>query len=255
MRKGTWSEEEDLLLRNCIEKYGEGKWHLVPERTGLNRCRKSCRLRWLNYLRPNIKRGDFTVDEVDLITRLQKLLGNRWSLIAGRLPGRTANDVKNYWNVHLLKKRQVSGEGEIRTESQNTAKIKVIKPRPRILSKSLQSLGLKTTMDIDSIQSRDDHCKPSSAPPPALAVPLPPPPSDPGIIWWESVLFDNNGDEANHSQRGLGEEYFASLWEEETAPDTRGDTLMEEEQSFWNDIFSRDSLSWDLCHAGQGEVN
>ncbi|XP_052886251.1 transcription factor MYB114-like isoform X1 [Gossypium arboreum] len=104
VRKGAWTEEEDLLLKKCIEKYGEGKWHQVPARAGLNRCRKSCRLRWLNYLKPNIKRGHFAADEVDLIIRLHNLLGNRWSLIAGRLPGRTANDVKNYWNTHLLKK-------------------------------------------------------------------------------------------------------------------------------------------------------
>ncbi|KAL5977623.1 hypothetical protein ACLOJK_041521 [Asimina triloba] len=104
VRKGSWTEEEDLLLKRCIEKYGEGKWRHVPARAGLNRCRKSCRLRWLNYLRPNIKRGDFAVDEVDLIIRLHKLLGNRWSLIAGRIPGRTANDIKNFWNSHLSKK-------------------------------------------------------------------------------------------------------------------------------------------------------
>nr|QTO65767.1 MYB114-like protein [Thottea siliquosa] len=104
VRKGSWTEEEDLLLKKCIEKYGEGKWRHVPARAGLNRCRKSCRLRWLNYLRPNIKRGDFAVDEVDLIIRLHKLLGNRWSLIAGRIPGRTANDIKNFWNSHLSKK-------------------------------------------------------------------------------------------------------------------------------------------------------
>ncbi|KAM3340266.1 hypothetical protein P3S68_030136 [Capsicum galapagoense] len=69
----------------------------------MNRCRKSCRLRWLIYLRPHVKRGDFDPDEVGLILRLHKILGNRWSLIAGRLPGRTANDVKNYWNTRLLK--------------------------------------------------------------------------------------------------------------------------------------------------------
>ncbi|XP_015160236.1 transcription factor R2R3-MYB isoform X1 [Solanum tuberosum] len=108
IRKGSWTEEEDILLRKCIDKYGEGKWHLVPTRAGLNRCRKSCRLRWLNYLRPHIKRGDFEPDEVDLILRLHKLLGNRWSLIAGRLPGRTANDVKNYWNTNLLRKLNTS---------------------------------------------------------------------------------------------------------------------------------------------------
>ncbi|XP_026390541.1 transcription factor MYB90-like [Papaver somniferum] len=103
LRKGAWAEEEDQLLRKCILKYGEGKWRQVPIRAGLNRCRKSCRLRWLNYLQPNIKRGEFKEDEVDLIIRMHKLLGNRWSLIAGRLPGRTANDIKNYYNTHLKK--------------------------------------------------------------------------------------------------------------------------------------------------------
>ncbi|KAI6692814.1 hypothetical protein NL676_020524 [Syzygium grande] len=100
----AWTEEEDHLLMSCIGQYGEGKWHRVPQLAGLNRCRKSCRLRWLNYLRPNIKRGSFTEEEVDLIIKLHNLLGNRWSMIAGRLPGRTANDVKNYWNCHLGKK-------------------------------------------------------------------------------------------------------------------------------------------------------
>ncbi|KAI4350139.1 hypothetical protein L6164_010648 [Bauhinia variegata] len=88
----------NLLLKKCIQHYGEGKWHRVPLLAGLNRCRKSCRLRWLNYLRPDIKRGSFAEEEeVELIIKLHKLLGNRWSLIAGR----TANDVKNYWSCHL----------------------------------------------------------------------------------------------------------------------------------------------------------
>ncbi|GAB4855809.1 hypothetical protein Ancab_024454 [Ancistrocladus abbreviatus] len=104
MGGAAWTEEEDHLLRKCVEQYGEGKWHRVPLLAGLQRCRKSCRLRWLNYLRPNIKRGKFAEEEVELIVKLHNLLGNKWSLIAGRLPGRTANDVKNYWNCHLSKK-------------------------------------------------------------------------------------------------------------------------------------------------------
>ncbi|XP_022849131.1 transcription factor MYB114-like [Olea europaea var. sylvestris] len=103
VRKGSWTEEEDNILSKCIDKFGEGKWHQVPVRAGLNKCKKSCRLRWLNYLRPNIKRGDFTPDEDDLIIRLHKLLGNRWSLISGRLPESIANDVKNHWNSHVQK--------------------------------------------------------------------------------------------------------------------------------------------------------
>ncbi|KAF8099998.1 hypothetical protein N665_0233s0001 [Sinapis alba] len=79
LRKGAWTAEEDNLLRQCIDKYGEGKWHQVPLRAGLNRCRKSCRLRWLNYLKPSIKRGKLNLDEVDLLLRLHKLLGNRFT--------------------------------------------------------------------------------------------------------------------------------------------------------------------------------
>ncbi|KAL1194228.1 Transcription factor MYB90 [Cardamine amara subsp. amara] len=141
LRKGAWTAEEDSLLKKCIDKYGEGKWHQVPLRAGLNRCRKSCRLRWLNYLNPSIKRGRFCSDEVDLLLRLHKLLGNRWSLIAGRLPGRTANDVKNYWNTHLSKKHETCCKFKIKKKKTTSSsptipvqKIDVLKPRPRSFS-------------------------------------------------------------------------------------------------------------------------
>ncbi|CAN6479738.1 unnamed protein product [Victoria cruziana] len=77
IRRGAWSKEEDKLLTQCVETYGERNWHLVPHRAGLKRCRRSCRLRWLNYLNPKVKRGRFSADELDLITRMHRLLGNR----------------------------------------------------------------------------------------------------------------------------------------------------------------------------------
>ncbi|XP_016432631.1 uncharacterized protein LOC107759231 [Nicotiana tabacum] len=109
LRKGPWSSKEDLLLTNYIKENGEGQWRSLPKNAGLLRCGKSCRLRWMNYLRPGIKRGNFSQDEEDLIVRLHSLLGNRWSLIAGRLPGRTDNEIKNYWNTHLIKKLKNAG--------------------------------------------------------------------------------------------------------------------------------------------------
>ncbi|XP_044337822.1 transcription factor MYB1 [Triticum aestivum] len=87
-----------------------GESNIVSAGTGLNRCGKSCRLRWLNYLRPGIKRGNISNDEEELIVRLHGLLGNRWSLIAGRLPGRTDNEIKNYWNT-TLSKRMLQSHG------------------------------------------------------------------------------------------------------------------------------------------------
>ncbi|XP_059671107.1 MYB-like transcription factor 4 [Cornus florida] len=102
--KGAWTKQEDQKLIDYIRAHGEGHWRTLPKAAGLHRCGKSCRLRWINYLRPDIKRGNFAQDEEDLIIRLHALLGNRWSLIAGRLPGRTDNEVKNYWNSHIRRK-------------------------------------------------------------------------------------------------------------------------------------------------------
>nr|ASK85760.1 transcription factor MYB15 [Fagopyrum tataricum] len=104
INKGAWSKQEDQKLIDYIAVHGEGCWRSIPKAAGLLRCGKSCRLRWINYLRPDIKRGNFDQDEEDLIIKLHALLGNRWSLIAGRLPGRTDNEVKNFWNSHLRKK-------------------------------------------------------------------------------------------------------------------------------------------------------
>ncbi|XP_074578187.1 transcription factor MYB96-like [Curcuma longa] len=104
VKKGPWTPEEDLVLVSYIQQHGPGNWRYVPTNTGLLRCSKSCRLRWTNYLRPGIKRGNFTDQEEKLIVHLQALLGNRWAAIASYLPERTDNDIKNYWNTHLKKK-------------------------------------------------------------------------------------------------------------------------------------------------------
>ncbi|KAF8040618.1 hypothetical protein BT93_B2746 [Corymbia citriodora subsp. variegata] len=106
LNRGAWTADEDKILADYIKVHGEGKWRSISKKAGLKRCGKSCRMRWLNYLRPDIKRGNITSDEEDLILRLHKLLGNRWSLIAGRLPGRTDNEIKNYWNSKLAKREQ-----------------------------------------------------------------------------------------------------------------------------------------------------
>ncbi|ONK57073.1 uncharacterized protein A4U43_C10F16330 [Asparagus officinalis] len=109
LKRGPWTPEEDKVLVDYIQANGHGSWRSLPKLAGLQRCGKSCRLRWANYLRPDIKRGPFTEDEQKSIIQLHGIVGNKWSAIAAQLPGRTDNEIKNFWNTHLKKRLQRMG--------------------------------------------------------------------------------------------------------------------------------------------------
>ncbi|KAL5222069.1 hypothetical protein ABZP36_026782 [Zizania latifolia] len=108
VRKGPWTLEEDLILVSYISQHGEGSWDNLARSAGLNRNGKSCRLRWLNYLRPGVRRGSITPEEDVVIRELHSRWGNRWSKIAKHIPGRTDNEIKNYWRTKILKKPRKS---------------------------------------------------------------------------------------------------------------------------------------------------
>ncbi|KAG6486548.1 transcription factor MYB86-like [Zingiber officinale] len=109
VKRGLWSPEEDEKLFNYITVHGHACWSTVPREAGLQRCGKSCRLRWMNYLKPDLKRGSFSVEEERVIIDVHRILGNRWAQIAKHLPGRTDNEVKNFWNSCIKKKLIAQG--------------------------------------------------------------------------------------------------------------------------------------------------
>ncbi|CAL5081440.1 unnamed protein product [Urochloa decumbens] len=193
VKKGPWTPEEDLMLVSYVQEHGPGNWRAVPTNTGLMRCSKSCRLRWTNYLRPGIKRGNFTDQEEKLIIHLQALLGNRWAAIASYLPERTDNDIKNYWNTHLkkkLKKMQAAAEGDGGAGGEaeggdatgGRAGAGGGKRAPAAVSKGQWERRLQTDIHTARQALRDAlSLDPSSAPAPAAAraAPAPPPPTTP----------------------------------------------------------------------------
>ncbi|CAN4079398.1 unnamed protein product [Withania somnifera] len=121
LKRGPWTPEEDQKLLAYIEEHGHGSWRALPAKAGLQRCGKSCRLRWTNYLRPDIKRGKFTIQEEQTIIQLHALLGNRWSAIATHLSKRTDNEIKNYWNTHLKKRLVKMGIDPVTHKPKNDA--------------------------------------------------------------------------------------------------------------------------------------
>ncbi|KAL2493584.1 transcription factor MYB [Forsythia ovata] len=117
LKKGPWTAAEDAILKEYVKKHGEGNWNAVQRNSGLMRCGKSCRLRWANHLRPNLKKGAFSSEEERIIGELHAMLGNKWARMAAQLPGRTDNEIKNYWNTRL-KRRQRAGLSTYHQEQQ-----------------------------------------------------------------------------------------------------------------------------------------
>ncbi|KAI3489959.1 hypothetical protein L1887_45874 [Cichorium endivia] len=106
LRKGPWTEQEDVQLAIYVNMFGDRRWDFIAKVSGLKRTGKSCRLRWVNYLHPGLKRGRMTPHEERLVLEYHSKWGNRWSRIARKLPGRTDNEIKNYWRTHMRKKAQ-----------------------------------------------------------------------------------------------------------------------------------------------------
>ncbi|XP_020600221.1 myb-related protein MYBAS2-like [Phalaenopsis equestris] len=100
IRKGPWLVEEDAVLMDYVAKYGPHDWSSIRSKGLLFRSGKSCRLRYVNKLKPGLKSGcKFSAEEERVVIDLQARFGNKWARISTHLPGRTDNDVKNFWSI------------------------------------------------------------------------------------------------------------------------------------------------------------
>ncbi|KAL6010862.1 hypothetical protein ACLOJK_001304 [Asimina triloba] len=149
LRRGPWTIEEDNLLIHSIACHGEGRWNLLAQSAGLKRTGKSCRLRWLNYLKPDVKRGNLSAEEQLLILELHAKWGNRWSKIARYLPGRTDNEIKNFWRTKVQKQAR-----QLKVDANSTKFREAIRCfwMPRLLQKteSVSSMGIGSSSQLSN---------------------------------------------------------------------------------------------------------
>ncbi|KAE8665494.1 Transcription repressor MYB4 [Hibiscus syriacus] len=158
LKKGKWTAKEDELLSKYIQANGEGSWKSLPHNAGLLRCGKSCRQRWINYLRADLKNGNITAEEEQIIVKLHAALGNRWSLIAGQLPGRTDNEIKNYWNSN----KEASSSSNFKPMENVT--INEVLPLPAITTGNVEKRmdTLSAFEGLNDIKVKDELLQPNT---------------------------------------------------------------------------------------------
>lgn len=175
-KKAKWTAEEDNLLRMLVKKEGTNNWSLIaqsiPDRTG-----KQCRERWLNQLRPELTKNNWTPQEDAILIHQQQIHGNMWTKIAQFLPGRSPNNVKNRWSwisrhqttASLFAQMMPFNPSQVQNppaQQQNTQQLLQIQQHQNKIHFQQQQIqtGLPMTMNLPTMNGNSQISMQSSAP-------------------------------------------------------------------------------------------
>jgi hypothetical protein len=101
-----WSKEEDMRLSEVMKKYKNPRdWEPIAKELNRGRSAKECHERWIRYLKPGVRKGQWTDAEdaivMDAVNSSSEQPFTRWSDLAQRLPGRVGKQIRDRWVNHL----------------------------------------------------------------------------------------------------------------------------------------------------------
>ncbi|CAN8280231.1 unnamed protein product [Cochlearia groenlandica] len=153
MKKGPWKPEEDEILKRHVSRCGPREWSSILSKGLLQRNGKSCRLRWVNKLRPDLKIGcKFSEEEERIIIDLQSKFGNKWARIATHLQGRTDNDVKNFWSSRQKKLARIIRLKSSSSSSSDSSSTSTLTPKPSSSSRTRKGKNVKTEQGLGFVK-------------------------------------------------------------------------------------------------------
>lgn len=102
----SWSKEDDMRLTEIMKKYKNPRdWEPIAKEHGMGKSAKECHERWIRYLKPGVRKGQWTDQEdaivIEAVTTSSEQPFTRWSDLAQRLPGRVGKQIRDRWVNHL----------------------------------------------------------------------------------------------------------------------------------------------------------
>ena len=102
----SWSKDDDSRLAEIMKKYKNPRdWEPIAKEHGMGKSAKDCHERWIRYLKPGVRKGQWTDQEdaivIDAVQNSSEQPFTRWSDLAQRLPGRVGKQIRDRWVNHL----------------------------------------------------------------------------------------------------------------------------------------------------------